>query len=386
MKLPGQLPIYLDHHSTTPVDPRVAAVVMEVMTYAYGNANSVEHLYGELAAELLYGARCDVARLVGAAPEGVCFTSGSTQGISLALFHAVASCKHRPLRVALSTVEHRAVMDAIKLYEQQGEVVVCWLPVDGQARLEMSELRRACQDGVDLVCVMAANNEVGTIYPVGEIVAVANAAGSQTLVDATQAVGRIPMVSDEWGITYLAVSAHKIYGPKGVGALIAPRGFEGWLMDQSGHSAAQGTPNVPGIVGLGKACRLRQVEMSSDEPRMANQRDRLEEMLLDGIDGLVVNGDRSHRLSNNLHVSVPGVPNDAVIARLRRLVALSSGAACSSASQSPSHVLRAMGLSETLQEGALRIGTGKFTTNKQIELAGRFIVDAVSDTRTALRG
>ena len=359
---------------------------MEVMTSAFGNANSVEHLYGESAADLLHEAKCDVARLAGTTPEGVCFTSGSTQSISLALSHAVASCRHRPLRVALSTVEHRAVMDAIAFYEQQGAVVVRWLPVDGQARLEMSELRRACQDGVDLVCVMAANNEVGTIYPVGEIVRIASAAGSQTLIDATQAVGRIPMAVDEWGITYLAVSAHKIYGPKGVGALIAPPGFEGWLLDPSGHGVGYGTPNVPGIAGLGKACRLRHVEMSADEPRMAGQRDRLEDLLLVGIDGLVVNGDRCHRLSNNLHMSVPGVPNDAVISRLRRLVALSSGAACSSSSQSPSHVLRAMGLSETLQEGALRIGTGKFTTNEQIELAGQFIADAVSATRAALQG
>ena len=386
MKQPRELPIYLDHHSTTPVDPRVAALVLEVMTSTFGNANSVEHLYGELAADLLFDAKCDVARLVGSIPDGVHFTSGSTQSIHLALSHAVAVCEHRPLRVALSTVEHRAVIDAITFYEQQGTVVVRWLPVDGQARLEMSEVRRACEDGIDLVCVMAANNEVGTIYPVSEIVDLANAAGSQTLIDATQAVGRLPVAAEEWGITYLAVSAHKIYGPKGVGALIAPQGFEGWLVDRSGHSAAQGTPNVPGIVGLGKACRLRHAEMSIDEPRMASQRDRLEYLLLLGIDNLVINGDRCHRLTNNLHVSIPGVPHDAVISRLRHLVALSSGAACSSASQSPSHVLVAMGLSETLQEGALRIGTGKFTTNEEIELAGQYIAHAVSSTRSALRG
>ena len=386
MKLPAQPPIYLDHHSTTPVDPRVAAVVVEVMTSAFGNSNSVEHLYGEIAADLVDEARCEVAQVVGAEANGVYFTSGSTESIRLAVSHAVAACKRGPLRVALSTVEHQAVIEAIASYEQKGNIVVRWLPVDSKARLDMTALQSACRDGVDLVCVMAANNEVGTIYPLKDIAEEANNAGSQTLVDGTQAVGRIPLDAYEWGITYLAVSAHKIYGPKGVGALIVPPTLGFGAANGSGYGTGSGTPNVPGIVGLGKACQLRRLEMSYDEPRMAAQRDRLEELLIDSISGLVINGDCSHRLSNNLHVSVPGVPNDAVISRLRHLVALSSGAACSSAAQTPSHVLRAMGLSEPLQEGALRIGTGKFTTNDEIERAGMYIPDAVSDTRVTLRG
>ena len=384
MKRPARSPIYLDHHSTTPVDPRVGAEVYRAMTTDFGNANSAEHLYGEIAADLVEEAKCEVAQVVGGEPDGVHFTSGSTEGIRLAISHAVASQRSRPLRVAMSTVEHRAVIDAVAYYEQTDLIRVRWLPVDGQARLNMDALQEACQDGVDLVCVMAANNEVGTIYPIREIVELANRAGARSLVDATQAVGRIPIEAREWGITYLTASAHKIYGPKGVGALVVSNNVEWWSGSGTDHAPMQGTPNVPGIVGLGKACQLRRLEMSKDEPRMASQRNRLKEVLFAGIQGLVVNGDTCRRLTNNLHVSVPNVPNDAVIGRLRQRVALSTGSACASASQTPSHVLRAMGLSEALQEGALRIGTGKFTTDDEIEQAGMYIAEAVSSTRQAL--
>ena len=370
MKLLSPPPIYLDHHATTAVDPRVAAVVVEAMTSSFGNANSVEHLYGEIAANLLDEAKTEVAETVGAEADEVYFTSGSTESIRLAISHAVAACRRGPLRVALSTVEHRAVIDTVALHEQREEVSVRWIPVDSQARIDMGALRNACEDGADLVCVMAANNEVGTVYPIEDIVQLANRAGAQTLIDATQAAGRIPMEVSRWGITYLTLSAHKIYGPKGVGALIGPPGFQSWIANGSGHSAGHGTPNVPGIVGLGKACQLRRLEIEVDEPRMESQRDRLEALIAANVDGLVVNGDRENRLSNNLHVSVIDVPSDAVISRLRHHVALSSGAACSSAAQSPSHVLQAMGLSESLQEGALRIGTGKFTTDDEIETRG----------------
>ena len=384
MKLPSPPPIYLDHHATTAVDPRVVAVVVEAMTSNFGNANSVEHLYGEIAADLLAEARSEVAETVGAAVNDVYFTSGSTESIRLAISHAVAACRRRPLRVALSTVEHRAVMDTVALHEQREEVSVRWLPVDSQARLDMTALRAVCEDGVDLVCVMGANNEVGTVYPIEDIVQFANRAGAETLIDATQAAGRIPIEFSRWGITYLTLSAHKIYGPKGVGALIGPAGFQSWIANGSGHSAGHGTPNVSGIVGLGKACQLRRLEMEVDEPRMETQRDRLESLLVENIEDLVVNGDRECRLSNNLHVSVVGVPSDAVITRLRHQVALSSGSACSSSAQTPSHVLRSMGLSEPLQEGALRIGTGKFTTDDEIERAGMYIAQAVYSTRHAL--
>lgn len=377
-------PIYLDYHATTPVDPRVAAVVLNAMTRAFGNPNSEDHLYGEEAATLVADARCEVAALVGAEPEGIHFTSGSTEAIRIAIAHAIAVRWHRPVRVAVSTVEHRAVLDALRVHEQRGEAILQWLPVDSCARLDMGSLEAACQVGVDLVCVMAANNEVGTLYPIDEVVQIAHQAGAQTLVDATQAAGRIPLHATEWGVTYLAISGHKLYGPKGVGALIASPEMEVRRSRSATPGTGDGTPNVPAISGLGEACRLRQLEMDEDEQRAAAQRDHLEELLVSGIDGLVVNGHREHRLPNNLHVSVPGIPNDAVTARLRRHVAISTGAACSSGAQEPSHVLLAMGLPPALQDGALRISTGKFTSDEDIQRAAELIVEAVIDTRAAV--
>lgn len=386
VNLPTPPPIYLDHHATTPVDPRVVAVISDVMTTSFGNANSVEHVYGEAAASLISDARREVGDLVGSEPEGVHFSSGSTESIWLAISHAVASRRSKPLRVALSTVEHRAVQDAVAFYERRGDVEVRRIPVDKQARLDMTALRDVCQSGIDLVCVMAANNEVGTIYPITDVVRLVDSAGAHSLVDATQAVGHFPLTACEWGIAYLTLSAHKIYGPKGIGALVVPAEFRLGSAEWTVPGMRDGTQNVPGIVGLGKACQLLRREMSADEPRMAAQRDRLEELLITSIGGLVVNGNHENRLANNLHVSVPGVPNDIVITRLRHHVALSSGSACSSATQTPSHVLKAMGLSEEVQEGALRIGIGKFTTDEEIERAAMHIAEAVVSVQSALGG
>ncbi len=379
-------PIYLDYHATTPVDPRVAAIVLRVMTTDFGNANSAEHVYGDVAAELVDEARGRVAALVGADWETVTFTSGSTESIRLAIGHEVSVNRKLPLRVAATAVEHRAVLDVLAAHEARGEVTVRLLPVDRRGRLDLEVLEQACRQGTDLVCVMAANNEVGVIYPVEQVAQVAAHFGARSLVDATQAAGHIPIRVDEWNITYLAISAHKIYGPKGVGALVAPRGLGARSSHGRVPGAGEGTPNVPGIAGLGEACRLRDLESSADDERIATQRDRLEALLLAEIDDLVINGDPEHRLSNNLHVAVPGVPNNAVIARLRRYVALSSGAACSSGAETPSHVLRAMGLPQEIQGSALRISNGKFTTDDEIEHAAEQIVRAVASVRDALRG
>ncbi len=386
MKLPAPKPIYLDYHSTTPVDPRVAALVMHTMTTAFGNANSMEHAYGEVAAGLVANARLEVADLVNADPEEVYFTSGSSDSIRCAIQLAVSKRKHGPLRVAITMVEHRAVLDAVAAHELAGEVSVRWLPVDRQARLDMEALEAACADGVDLVCVMAANNEVGTIYPIEDVVRTAAEAGAATLIDATQAAGRYPIQTSAWGITYLTISAHKIYGPKGVGALVMPAELTAKMSHDSTPGTGRGTPNVPGIVGLGEACRLRRVEMANDEPRITDQRDQLESLLLAAINGLIVNGDRECRLNNNLHVSIPDVPSDVIIARLHRRVAVSTGAACTSGAQENSHVLRAMGLPNAVQQGALRIGTGKFTTDEEIECAAEYIAQAVAATRAAMGG
>jgi cysteine desulfurase len=231
---------------------------------------------------------------------------------------------------------------------------------------------------------MAANNELGTLYPIPEITRIAHRTGASSLVDATQAAGRLPLSVRECGITYLALSAHKMYGPKGAGALITAPDVKVRTTHGRLASTGDGTPNVPGIVGLGEACRLRFLEMGQDEPRIALQRDRLEAALVANIENLMVNGDHDRRLSNNLHISVPDIPNDAVLARLRRRIAISTGAACSSSVESPSHVLQAMGLPASIQDGALRIGLGKFTTDREIEQAAVYLAVAVLDTRRAM--
>jgi cysteine desulfurase len=377
-------PIYLDNHATTPVDPRVAAAVLSTMTSTFGNPNSSEHLYGEEASNLVDVARRQIGELLSTNHEAIHFTSGATESIRIALAHAVSQRGHGPLRVALARVEHRAVLDVVLEYERRGEATVDWIPVDGLAQIDLDALDSVCHKGIDLVCVMAANNEVGTVYPLKDVAAIATSVGARTLVDATQAAGSIPLNLNEFHIDYVAFSAHKMYGPKGVGALVARALPSVRTTNSPTPGTDDGTPNVPGIVGLGEACRLRRLEMGNDERRMAALRDELQGMLQVAIPDLMVNGDIRHRLANNLHVAVPGVPSDAVIARLRRYVALSSGAACSSGAQTHSHVLKAMGLPEAVMDGALRIGVGKFTTKEEINLAAPHIAAAVSATRVAL--
>lgn len=241
-------PVYLDHHATTPVDPRVVSVVLHAMTDAYGNANSIDHSFGEAAAVLVATAAENVAELVGASADDVRFTSGSTESIRLAVAHAVATRRGKTLRIALTRVEHKAVLDAVSAAGRLAPVDVTWIDVDGHARISQASFDSAISGGVDLVCVMAANNEVGTVYPVQEITAKAHAGNAAVLVDATQAAGRIPLAVQEWGVDYLALSAHKMYGPKGVGALVAPDARAEIQQLDIGH---EGTPNVPGIAGFG---------------------------------------------------------------------------------------------------------------------------------------
>ncbi len=370
--------VYLDYQATTPVDSRVAAAVVHAMTSAFGNANSSEHSFGLEAGQMVREAQLETARLVGAEAEEVCFTSGATQSARLAFEHWVGTRHDRPVRLVVSPVEHRAVLDAVGSVEQRGLAVVEWATVDRLGRVDLSALAAQLRQPADLVCMMAANNEIGTLYPIPEVAWLAAQAGASLFVDATQAVGRVPIRAREWGVTYLAMSAHKIYGPKGCGALVVQRDW-----GQDGLTTS-GTPNVPGIVGLGEACRLRRLEMEVDEARIAGQRDRLQQQLLEAIPGLVVNGDPSARLAGNLHVAIPDTPADAVLARVGERLAISTGAACSAGAERPSHVLQAIGMSPDLQEGALRIGLGKFTTDQEIELAARLISEAVRSVRAAM--
>jgi cysteine desulfurase len=377
-------PIYLDHHSTTPVDRRVAEVMVQVMTEKFGNPSNRSHFYGEQAADLIEQSRIEIGRLVDADPESVVLIRSTTTAADAVISRLAAGRTHdRPLRVVSTTVEHAAVLDVLERYARDGRVAIRWLAVDKSARIDLAEVSAQLEHETDLICVMASNNEVGTIYPVATIAEMAGVKGVPLLVDATQAAGHIPLSVREWGVSYLLMAAHKMYGPKGAAALVASAAALGEFRHVE---RAEGTPNVPAIAGFGEACRLCRIEMTRESDRVGKLRDRLQELLLEKIDGLVVNGDCSNRLAGNLHVSVGGIPNEAVVARLSRTVALSTGSACRWGTDETSHVLRAMGLSDDLVEGALRLGLGRQTTLDDVELAAELIAAAVNDTRHAVRG
>jgi cysteine desulfurase len=383
-------PIYFDYHATTPIDPRVARVVYDCALNVPGNPGS-EHLPGDEADAVIRRARVEVARLVGSSTSGVVFTSGATESINLAIRgFARQLARTRPgerFVVALTTVEHKAVAEVCRSLVDDGVAEAVEVPVDHCGRVDLTQFARACARGAHLACVMAANNEIGTVYPLQEIASIARRHGTRLLTDATQAVGRVPVEFDNWGIDFLALSGHKLYGPKGVGALVvrALKSIDPVFTGGGQESGLRpGTLNVPGIVGLGEACRLRSVEMNVDERVVRQQRDRLESLLLGSLPNLTINGDREHRLAGNLHVSIPGIPGSAVVARLRNSVAISTGSACSSGAEGPSHVLRALGVSDEAANGALRISIGKFTTDEDVEVGARLIAEGVRLVLTAV--
>jgi cysteine desulfurase len=380
-------PIYLDYHATTPTDPRVASLMLHYLTEEFGNASSTDHEWGDRAETAIKQAAKQVADLIGASPREIVWTSGATESINLAIQGSLAPNPTKPHRIGLMPIEHKAVLDTCRALEKRGWAELFYLQVDSKGRLDLEHLEQVCAEGLSLLCVMAANNEIGNIYPIQKIGQIAQHYSIPFLCDGSQAVGKIPIRFEEWGITYLAISAHKFYGPKGVGALAVRRGCHlEPLMFGGGHQRGMrsGTLNVPGIVGLGEACRLRSLEMEGDEQAIANKRDKLQALLVEKIPGLVVNGDISNRLSGNLHISVLGVPNSAIIARVRHQLAVSTGSACSSGVEAPSHVLQALGLPDTIVEGAIRIGLGKFTTYSEVEQTASILVDACTKTYQAI--
>ena len=374
-------PIYLDYHSTTPVDPRVADRMLYYMTTAFGNASSTDHIYGDGAEKAVSEARRQVAELVSAKPREVIFTSGATESINLAIQGTVlkeTKNDNKP-RIAFSPLEHKAALDTCQAIAKKGLADIINLKVDSQGKLDLEHLEQVCKQGLSLLCVMAANNEIGNIYPVREIGEIAQKYNIPFLCDASQAVGKIPINFEQWGISYLAISGHKFYAPKGVGALVVRKGHHlEPIIFGGGHQKGlrSGTLNVPGIAGLGEACRLRQLEMAEDEKAIALLRDKLQNLLQEKIPNLVVNGDMTSRLAGNLHISIPEIPNSAIIARIRDRLAISTGSACSSGVAAHSHVLRAINLPDELIEGSLRICLGKFTTDEEIETSATIIFDA----------
>ena len=375
-------PIYLDCHSTTPVDKRVAELMLHYMTKAFGNASSIDHSYGDEAEQAVSQAAIHVAKLIRASPKEVIFTSGATESINLAIQGSTLEKTTNKTRlcIAVLPIEHKAVLDTCYALAKKGLAEVINLQIDSKGRLDLDHVEKVCASGLSLLCVMAANNEIGNIYPIQEVGKIAQKYNIPFLCDASQAVGKIPINFEEWGITYLAISAHKLYGPKGSGALVVRKGYQlNPILFGGGHQKGlrSGTLNVPGIVGLGEACRLRLLEMEEDESAIAYLRDKLQSLLLNNIPGLLINGDVSSRLSGNLHISIPDVPNSAIIARVRSKLAISTGAACSSGVETPSHVLQALDLPKELIEGGLRIGLGKFTKIKEIEQAAEILSSAV---------
>jgi len=375
-------PIYMDYLATTPVDPRVVEVTSRTMRDEFGNPNSADSWYGRRAAAILDTARCHVAQLVGSHSRCVHFLSGATAAITIALQHAVmALSPAQPLCVALSPIEHHAVLDAVSKHADAGHIRVRWLNVSSTGQPDLDDVRSALANNVRLVIAMAANNEIGTISPVEDICRLVSEANASILVDATQAVGKVHLAVDAWDIDYLVLSGHKMYGPKGIGAIALGQNVVRPQLMQMLMPA--GTPNVHGIAGLGEASRLRLAEMKDDEPRIAALRDRLEERLCEAIPDVVINGDRACRLAGSLHIAVPGILADAVLARLHECLTLSTRAACRTGTQEPSHVLRGIGLREDLQECALRFGLGKFTTDSEVVSGAALLLDAMSAVRAA---
>jgi cysteine desulfurase len=379
------LPIYLDYNSTTPCDPRVVEAMLPYFTGKFGNAASRSHAFGWEAEAAVELAREQVAGLIGAEPKEIVFTSGATEGDNLALkgvFELYASKGNHIITVA---TEHKAVLDSCHHIERQGGDIT-WLPVDHDGLIDLRQLEAAIRPTTVLISVMYANNEIGVLQPIKAISEIARRHGVLFFSDATQAVGKIPVDVNRDGIDLLTLSAHKLYGPKGIGALYtrrrAPRARLTAQMDGGGHERGMrsGTLNVPAIVGLGKACELCAAEMDQEAKRLALLRDRLETGLLQ-IDGSVVNGSRVHRLPHTTNISFQNVDGEALLAGLGKDIALSSGSACTSASMEPSYVLKALGLDDNLAHSSLRLGLGRWTTAEEVDFAITRIGEIVTKLR-----
>lgn len=384
-----KLPVYLDNHATTRVDPRVIDVMVPLMSEGYGNAASRQHEFGWKAEAEVERARASVASLVGARPEEIIFTSGATESINLAL-KGLAEVRQSPgSHIITAATEHRAVLDACAHLERMGFKVTI-LSVDREGLVSPEDVRKAISATTILVSIMTANNEIGTIGPVVEIGAICRERGVAFHTDATQAAGKIPIDVDAMHVDLLSLSAHKMYGPKGVGALyVRTSGHSLKIepqMDGGGHERGlrSGTLNVPGIAGFGKAASLAATEMRFESRQIGVLRDRLVEGLAAAIDGLRVNGDPTRRLPHNANVTIPGVKADALMMAMKD-IAVSSGSACSSALPEPSHVLRAIGLGREDVLSSLRFGLGRFTTEEEIEYAVRRVAESAATLREGHR-
>ena len=365
-------PIYLDNHATTPVDPRVLDEMLPYFIEKFGNASSRNHAFGWEAEAAVDEAREQVAQLIGASsPKEIIFTSGATESDNLAIKGVVEFYRNEGDNIITCATEHRAVLDSCKGLARRGYKVT-FLPVDRDGLVNPQQLREAITDKTILISIMAANNEIGTIHPVKEIGQIAKEKGILFHCDATQGVGKIPMDAEKLGIDLLSLSAHKIHGPKGIGALYVrskrPKVRLSHMMDGGGHERGMrsGTLNVPGIVGLGKACQIAGQEMKEETPRLARLRDRLKAGILAKLDDIYLNGHPTQRLPGNLNLSFAYLEGESLLMALKD-VAVSSGSTCTSAALEPSHVLQALGVKEDLIHSSIRFGLGRFNTEQEID-------------------
>lgn len=380
-----KLPIYLDNHATTPLDPRVLDAMMPFLTTKFGNAASRNHSFGWEAEEAVEKARKQIADLIGAQPKEIVFTSGATESNNLAIKGVAEMYAERGNHIITVATEHKAVLDTCKKLEKHG-CRVTYLPVRQDGLIDLDMLRSAITDKTILISVMYANNEIGVIQPIAEIGKIAKERGVLFHSDAVQAVGKIPVNVIHDNVDLLSLSGHKIYGPKGVGALYVrrknPRVQLTAQMDGGGHERGMrsGTLNVPGIVGLGAACEICQREMPEEMVRLRRLRDRLKDKLLSELPEVYVNGSMEHRLPNNLNVSFAYVEGESLLMGIND-VAVSSGSACTSATLEPSYVLKALGAGDDLAHSSIRFGIGRFNTEEEIDYVGEKVVSVVNKLR-----
>jgi cysteine desulfurase len=380
-----KLPIYLDNHATTPVDPRVVEAMLPFFTENFGNPASRNHPFGWKAATAVENARKQVARLINASPKEIVFTSGATESDNLAIKGVAHRYRERGDHLITLATEHKAVLDSAKRLQAEG-FRVTYARVWPDGRVDLDDLQQAITDRTLLVSIMAANNEIGVVEPLAEIGRLCRARGVLFHTDAAQAAGKIPLDVEAMQIDLLSIAGHKLYGPKGVGALyVRRRGAPVDLMpllDGGGHEGGlrSGTLNVPGIVGLGKACEICREVMPEEARRLAALRNRLKDGLLAALEGIHINGSLEHRLPNNLNVSFPGLEVATLLTELND-IALSSGSACTSAIPESSYVLKALGVPEELAQTPVRFGLGRFSTEEEIDYSLRRVVEAVKRLR-----
>lgn len=380
-----KLPVYLDNNATTPMDPRVLEAMLPYFTEHFGNAASRNHPFGWEAEEAVDYAREQVAKLIGADPKEIIFTSGATEGDNLAIKGVFEMYASKGNHIITCTTEHKAVLDTCKHLEKQGAEVT-YLPVQPDGLIDLKQLEAAIKPNTILIAIMYANNEIGVVQPVKAISTLAKKHGILFFTDATQAVGKIPVDVLKDGIDLMTFTGHKMYGPKGIGALYVrrknPRVKVTAQMDGGGHERGMrsGTLNVPGIVGFGKACELCRLEMEQDNKRIVVLRDKLEIALLQ-IEESYLNGNKEHRLPHVTNISFKYVEGEGLLMGFNKNIALSSGSACTSASLEPSYVLKALGLGDDLAHSSLRFGLSRFTTEEQID----YTIEQITNTVNRLR-